>query len=199
MWEIVLYLSPATVGGFLLLCAALPWAAAALQRRTRDAVALLARGCLLLCLLTVACATLLPDQALGSGGERFIIWMPGEGLWDTSASGLGVGDMERGMILRLQLANALMFVPLGMFLVLAGRRQRPGRAVAASLALSLVIEAAQYAMNAGRAVDIDDVLFNTLGAGLGVLLAHLPHRLLRPAVPPRHAHDPSHSGSMLRT
>ncbi|MHC5257412.1 VanZ family protein [Streptomyces sp. UC4497] len=187
VWEIVLHLTPLTVAGFLLLCAALPWAATALQARAREVVPVLSRALLVLCLLAVLAATLIPDQSLGSGGQRYVAWLPGEGLWGGRMGTLGMGDMEREMILRLQLANALMFVPLGLLLVLASRQPRLGRAALACLVLSLLIEAAQYAMNAGRTVDIDDVLFNTLGGGLGGLLAYLPHRTLRPASQPRHA------------
>ncbi|MFJ9127389.1 VanZ family protein [Streptomyces sp. NPDC102340] len=187
MWEIVLCLTPLTVAGFLLLCAVLPWAAVALQARTREVVPVLSRALLVLCLLVVLAATLFPDQSLGSGGQRYVIWLPGEGLWGGRMGTFGMSDTERDMILRLQLVNALMFVPLGLLLVLASRQPCLGRAVLTCLALSLLIEAAQYAMNAGRTVDIDDVLFNTLGGILGGLLAYLPHRMLTPASQPRHA------------
>ncbi|MFI5659897.1 VanZ family protein [Streptomyces sp. NPDC051684] len=62
-----------------------------------------------------------------------------------------------------------------------------GRAAATCLVLSVLIEAAQYGMDAGRTVDIDDVLFNTLGGVLGSVLAYLPHRMLSPAPRLRHA------------
>ncbi|MFJ9173910.1 VanZ family protein [Streptomyces sp. NPDC102360] len=187
MWEIILHLTPVTVAGFLLLCAALPWAAAAWNARTRDVALPLARVLLTLWLLLVLAVTLIPDQSLNSGGSRYINWLPGEGLWGGGVSTLGVGDMERGMIVRLQLANAMMFVPLGALYVFAGRRPRLGRAVVACLALSVLIEAVQYAMNAGRTVDVDDVLFNTFGGLVGSLLAYLPYRTLCPKAPPRHA------------
>lgn len=87
------------------------------------------------------------------------------------------------MIMRLQLANALMFVPLGLLHTFIARRARVGHGAAAGLGLSLFVEAAQYAMNTGRTVDVDDVLFNTLGS----LPACLPHRIRRRGSPARHA------------
>ncbi|MET7982602.1 MULTISPECIES: VanZ family protein [unclassified Streptomyces] len=61
---------------------------------------------------------------------------------------------------------------------LSGRQPRPGRGVLKCLTLSVFIEAAQYAMAAGRTVD-DDVLFNTLGGLIGRVLSLAPHRVLR--------------------
>jgi hypothetical protein len=70
--------------------------------------------------------------------------------------------------------NLLLFVPLGLALVgalpLAGRGRRWLAAVGLALVLSAGIEAVQLAMPS-RATDVDDVLFNTLGAALGGLAA----------------------------
>ncbi|WP_327231052.1 VanZ family protein [Streptomyces murinus] len=46
------------------------------------------------------------------------------------------------------------------------------------LALSLSIETAQYVVNAGRTVDVDDVRFNTFGGATGGLLAFVPRSVL---------------------
>nr|WP_272924351.1 VanZ family protein [Streptomyces sp. SID8381] len=134
---------------------------------------------LIACLAVIFVATLMPTQSLDSGGPRYISWIPGEGLWGDALSSMdGLGGMEHEMVLRLQLANALMFVPLGILLVFAARRSRLGRTVAVCLALSVSIEAGQYVMNAGRTVDVDDVLFNTLGGLVGGVLAFVPRRVL---------------------
>lgn len=42
--------------------------------------------------------------------------------------------------------------------------------IAGCLALSVAIEAVQLVMNAGRVVDVDDVIFNTIGGLVGCLL-----------------------------
>ncbi|MET8725244.1 VanZ family protein [Streptomyces misionensis] len=124
---------------------------------------------LILCLVIIYAATLMPPQPLGSGGPRYISWVPGEGLWGNDLS-----SMEHEMSLRVQLANAMMFVPLGILLVFVTRQPRLGRTIAICLALSASIETAQYVMNAGRTADVDDALFNTLGGAL----AFLPRRAL---------------------
>ncbi|MFF3367078.1 VanZ family protein [Streptomyces misionensis] len=176
MWEVILYLNVASVTAFMLFCAAVPWAGAALETRTQEAIPKLARALLVLCLAVILVATLMPTQPLNSGGPRYVSWMPGEGLWSNDLS--FISGMERDMVLRLQLANALMFIPLGILLVFAGRRPRLGRVIAICLALSVSIEAAQYVMNAGRTVDVDDVLFNTLGGIIGGVLAFVPRLVL---------------------
>ncbi|MFF1695135.1 VanZ family protein [Streptomyces sp. NPDC058257] len=77
------------------------------------------------------------------------------------------------MIVVLQVANAAMFVPLGLFAYAAARRPSPTGIVLGCLTLSVTIEAVQFVMNAGRVVDIDDVMFNTVGALIGCLLARV--------------------------
>ncbi len=176
MWKVILYLNVVTVSTFMVFCAAIPWGGAALEVRTRGAVTKLARTLLFLCLAVILVATLMPTQPLDSGGPRYVSWVPGEGLWGNDLSSMG--GMEHEMVLRLQLANALMFVPLGILLIFTGRQPRLGRAVAVCLALSLSIETAQYVMNAGRTVDVDDVLFNTFGGVIGSLLAFVPRLVL---------------------
>ncbi|WP_329119787.1 VanZ family protein [Streptomyces sp. NBC_01465] len=187
MWEIIFWLNFATVAGFLLLCAVSAWVAAAVEPRTADVVPVLSRLLLACCTVVVLAATLIPSQPIGSGGQRYVSWVPGEGLWGDDLSTIGMGSAEPEMILRLQLANALMFVPLGLLLVFVTRRPRLGRTVLICLALSVLIEAAQYAMNAGRTVDVDDVLFNTLGGVVGGALAYPPRRayLAEPSVRPQ--------------
>jgi glycopeptide antibiotics resistance protein len=67
-------------------------------------------------------------------------------------------------------ANVLMFVPIGLlFLLLFGRRQW-WLAVLVGVALTLAIELAQLSLT-DRVSDPRDVLANTMGAFLGVLLA----------------------------
>jgi glycopeptide antibiotics resistance protein len=74
------------------------------------------------------------------------------------------------------LGNIALFVPLGLcFAALSTRASRMGRFVAAVLpaaVLSLAIELTQLAMPS-RASDVDDVLFNTVGAMLGGLVGVL--------------------------
>ncbi|MEV4600643.1 VanZ family protein [Amycolatopsis sp. NPDC049253] len=65
------------------------------------------------------------------------------------------------------LGNIALFVPLGFLAHVVTRRK--AAVVAASAGLSLAIETVQYFI--GRSADVDDVLLNTLGAALGLVLA----------------------------
>lgn len=72
--------------------------------------------------------------------------------------------------------NVLLFIPLGLTLAaVSTRATRWGRLAAATVScalLSTLIETIQLALPS-RATDVDDVLFNTLGAFLGALVGVL--------------------------
>lgn len=84
--------------------------------------------------------------------------------------------------------NVLLFLPLGLTFAAAstrpGRWGRLGAATLSAMLLSLSIEVLQLAMPS-RASDVDDVLFNTLGALLGAVVGAVafsrPPRAPRPA------------------
>ena len=73
--------------------------------------------------------------------------------------------------LRQTFGNIVLFLPLGILLPLIALRFRSLKTLMLTAAcLSLAIEAIQFALRfigSPRAVDIDDVLLNTLGAVLG--------------------------------
>ncbi|MFJ8231364.1 VanZ family protein [Streptomyces sp. NPDC094448] len=130
--------------------------------------------------LLVLLATLMPTQPLGSGAA-YISWELGGGLWGTSSDyGAGLFEQEGEMVARLQIANAVMFVPLGALFAFRRDRVRAATAIAWCFAASVAIEALQLAMAAGRTVDIDDVLFNTLGGVLGAVTAQLATAITEP-------------------
>jgi glycopeptide antibiotics resistance protein len=68
--------------------------------------------------------------------------------------------------------NILVFIPLGVGLAGALDRGRPGQTILAAVlggfALSLSIELVQLALPT-RATDVDDLIFNTLGAAIGAM------------------------------
>lgn len=78
--------------------------------------------------------------------------------------GLRVHSVWEGVMLA---GNVALFLPLGIFVPLLWRWQRVLPVVAVGAVLSLSIEGMQFVI--GRALDISDVLLNTLGTALGWL------------------------------
>ena len=77
------------------------------------------------------------------------------------------------------LANIALFLPLGVTLALAGWPRKRGVPLAAGL--SLCVEIAQFAIP-GRDPSVSDVIFDTLGAGLGLGFARVAPRWSRPGI-----------------
>jgi glycopeptide antibiotics resistance protein len=80
-------------------------------------------------------------------------------------------------VMFLMLANIGIFLPLGFFYGLLGRKTNWFRAILAGFALSGTIEFIQLFI--GRSTDIDDIILNSFGTALGYGL----FRLLRRAAP----------------
>ncbi|WP_371749828.1 VanZ family protein [Streptomyces sp. NBC_01283] len=170
MWRIVFYVNAWTVSLFVAVVAAVAVGLGAWRRTSPRRQRRAARVLWGVCLVAALAATVIPDRPIGSG-VPYMAMIPGEGLWGSAADYMY--PSERHMILVLQVANAAMFVPLGLFAHAAARRPSPLGIVLGCLALSVVIEAVQLAMNAGRVVDVDDVIFNTVGGLVGCLLARV--------------------------
>ncbi|MFT2015636.1 VanZ family protein [Streptomyces sp. 796.1] len=174
MWQVILYISPLSVAAFLTatvgLCLLGVW-----WRSRADARRLLtvARFLLVGWGLVVFVATVLPMEAPGSGSHE-VAWVPGEGLWEPSGyQGAGAFAEERENVLRLQVANTAMFIPLAALSSLAFPALSGIAVIGCCLALSASIETAQFLLAAGRTADVDDLLFNTLGGVIGTFSAHL--------------------------
>ncbi|MFF3763104.1 VanZ family protein [Streptomyces sp. NPDC001922] len=174
MWQVVLLLTPFRVGLLVVVlflgCCALEWN----SDNWRRAKLLFSRVIFYVCISLVLVATLSPTQPIGTG-DTHIWWVPGEGtLFGSEYMSAG----EREMLLRLRVANAIMFTPLA----ISGRYSFRGlplkRIVAGGCGLSFGIEIIQWVMRAGRTADVDDLLFNAAGACLGVLLIVLAEKLV---------------------
>ena len=98
----------------------------------------------------------------------------------------GAADSARFLV-RDVLGNVAVFVPIGLAVAAAlrgSRRRRLSLATLAGFLLSLFIETVQFGI-ATRATDVDDLIFNTLGALLGAgTYALLRGRANRPAARP---------------
>ena len=85
-------------------------------------------------------------------------------------------DVEVGTHFEEVVLNALVFVPLGLYLCMLGMKAR--KAILLGLCLSFVFEALQYALSIGAA-DVTDLLMNTFGTALGVVLYLLLRRICK--------------------
>lgn len=142
------------------------------RRRLR----MLGAGILAATLVLIAATTLLPVVA---GGRASVNMDPGATIRTYLAFG---DDLLSARNLGL---NVALFVPFGLGLAL-WRRWGLFRVLPFGLVLSVMIEAAQYALPIGRAVDVDDVVLNTIGTALGALTVSVVRHLVpaRVAEPP---------------
>lgn len=80
-------------------------------------------------------------------------------------------------MLRESIMNIVFFYPLGLLLGGAASEKLPRkRSLVLAFLLSLFIECCQWIFNLGYA-EVDDVMHNTLGAALGLLVMHLVERI----------------------
>ncbi|MCK6075254.1 VanZ family protein [Paenibacillus silvae] len=100
------------------------------------------------------------------------------GSWNYSFSFLGTISItidsfkqnpSLGLALKLFIANILCFVPLGFLLALKLEKNSMVRVALISLGIILGIEITQFITCLGIA-DVDDVILNMLGSGLGYVL-----------------------------
>jgi hypothetical protein len=146
---------PYAVLGAVVLASCLGALAVLVQGR-RDARPALRRAARVLLIGAVGAVALV--TLFGGSGRGDVRVVPLSGIWSTFSEGGGwVGIV-------LLVGNVLLFVPVGFLIPLAiGSSWR--RTLYASLALSTAIEWLQYGF--GRTSDIDDVLLNSIGGGLG--------------------------------
>lgn len=159
------------------------WVAFRLYRhRTRGYALSLPRELVLLAfvlyLAALASVTLSPNRssrllAAGAGGIEVRPRLAS--LICTSAS-LPTGSTAEAFCVHNARGNVMLFFPLGILLPLAWPRLRFWRGMAIAVALSCSIELLQYLSSAWgsyRAADVNDVILNVVGAGLGLAFVSL--------------------------
>lgn len=130
----------------------------------------------------LAAVTLLPNRSSrvrdeGRGGVEL---RPNLASLTCRSSTLPEGSRARGFCVRNAQGNLLLFFPLGVLIPLVWRRLRFRRAIQIAIALSVSIEVVQYlssALGSYRAVDVNDVVLNVLGASLGLVIVTLFRQL----------------------
>ena len=99
-----------------------------------------------------------------------------------SSPKLPSGSSARFFCLYNAWGNVLLFFPLGIFLPLLWRRLRFRSVILIAVALSSTVEIVQYVSQAWgsyRLTDVNDVVLNTLGASLGLLVVSMLRLLVR--------------------
>jgi len=91
-------------------------------------------------------------------------WIPFQEKWQLYTHSHDVSGVYLDIV-----GNIIMFAPLPLFLYIVFSVRRYSILLTSAFVLSLCIETVQYVTGIGFA-DVDDIIFNTLGGALGVLL-----------------------------
>lgn len=172
-------------GPFLLVAAvAVPcWVILRLYRRRRRPQAVPLRREVLRLVMVVylsglAAATLSPSHPSRAVAEatKAIELRPDATSLTCSSATLPSGSRARGFCLRNARGNVALFFPLGLLLPLVWPRVRFWRGLQIALAVSVSIELLQLVSGAWesyRTADVNDVILNVVGAGLGLIVSLL--------------------------
>jgi glycopeptide antibiotics resistance protein len=126
----------------------------------------------------LAAVTLEPNHPSRAVAEatRAIDVQPSVASLTCAAASLPTGSRAQGFCVRNARGNLLLFIPLGILLPLVWRRLRFWRGIQIAIALSCTIELLQLlsrAWGSYRTADVNDVILNVVGAGLGLGLVAL--------------------------
>jgi len=136
----------------------------------------------------LATATLIPNHnsRLAAEAAVGIDLHPNLASLTCSSATLPRGSTARAFCVHNAKGNVMLFFPLGILIPLVWRRLRFWRGIQIAIAISVSIELVQYLSRAwsNRTADVNDVILNVLGAGLGLVLVFLLRLLrgTRPAV-----------------
>ena len=152
------------------------------RRRTPEHRASFSREILLLIFVVylsgLAAVTLEPNHPSRAVAEatRAIDVQPSVASLTCSAASLPTGSRAQGFCVRNARGNLLLFIPLGILLPLLWRGLHFWKGIQIAIALSCSIELLQLlsrAWGSYRTADVNDVILNVAGAGLGLGLVSL--------------------------
>jgi glycopeptide antibiotics resistance protein len=131
----------------------------------------------------LAVATLIPNRnsRLAAEAAMGIDLHPNLASLTCSSPTLPRGSTAQAFCVRNARGNVMLFFPLGILIPLVWRRLRFWRGIQIAVALSISIEIVQYFSRgwSNRAVDVNDVILNVVGACLGLVLVSLLRLLQR--------------------
>lgn len=125
----------------------------------------------------LAAATLTPNHSTRLVAETAvgIDFHPNLASLTCSSPSLSSGSTARAFCVRNARGNVLLFFPLGILIPLVWRRLRFSRGIRIAIAFSVSIELVQYLSRVWvhRTADVNDVILNSVGACLGLVLVSL--------------------------
>ena len=137
----------------------------------------------------LAAVTLVPSHPSREVAEssRAIDLLPDVTSLTCSSASMPAGSRAHGFCVRNARGNLVLFIPLGFLLPLVWPRLRFWKGMQIALVVSVSIELLQYlsrAWGSQRTADVNDVILNCVGAGLGlaVMFVLRLRRGTRPAV-----------------
>jgi glycopeptide antibiotics resistance protein len=125
----------------------------------------------------LAAVTLIPNNSSRVRAEAAvgINLNPSLASLTCSTASLPSGSTARAFCVRNARGNFMLFFPLGILIPLVWRRLRFWTGLQVAIAVSVGIELVQYLSSAWsyRTADVNDVVLNVLGAGLGLAILFL--------------------------
>ena len=120
-------------------------------------------------------ATLTPNRSsrMLASGRGGIQPRPNLASLTCSSASMPEGSTARGFCEHNARGNVMLFFPLGILIPLLWTHIRFRRGILIAIAVSISIEIVQYlssSLGSYRAVDINDVVLNVIGASLGLML-----------------------------
>lgn len=76
------------------------------------------------------------------------------------------------------ISNLIVFIPVGFYIGMLGREEKFYKKVIPILSLTLIFEISQYILHIG-ATDITDVIMNTLGGILGIVIINFLYKIFK--------------------
>lgn len=110
-------------------------------------------------------------SAIGAS-ERTISIIPFKSIYDMAVSNTSIGRIIENV-----LGNIVLFIPFGMLFPIISNKKRKG-VLYAAIIFSLLIEITQFLFALGS-TDVDDLIFNVLGAYIGYFVSDKISRLFK--------------------